>query len=89
MADSGLIHENIPLFPLIQPERKLDVIIALDAVSHPNQPLSLTLIAFSSNPNLFRNVSQSADGSDEDDPNLYACWSSSLTLFVDDIFEGR
>ncbi|EFP83164.2 uncharacterized protein PGTG_09117 [Puccinia graminis f. sp. tritici CRL 75-36-700-3] len=44
MADSGLIHENIPLFPLIQPERKLDVIIALDA---------------------------SADGSDEDDPNLY------------------
>ncbi|WAQ90469.1 hypothetical protein PtA15_12A458 [Puccinia triticina] len=31
MADSGLIHENVPLFPLIQPERKLDVIMALDA----------------------------------------------------------
>ncbi|KNZ48676.1 hypothetical protein VP01_549g4 [Puccinia sorghi] len=31
MADSGLIHENLPLFPLIQPERKVDVLIALDA----------------------------------------------------------
>jgi len=31
MADSGLIHENIPLFPLLQPERKVDVLIALDA----------------------------------------------------------
>lgn len=33
MADSGLIHENIPLFPLIQPERQLDVVIAVDATA--------------------------------------------------------
>jgi len=31
MADSGFIYENVPLFPLIQPERKVDVLIALDA----------------------------------------------------------
>ncbi|KAH9817183.1 lysophospholipase catalytic domain-containing protein [Melampsora americana] len=31
MADGGLASENIPLFPLIQPIRQLDVIIAIDS----------------------------------------------------------
>jgi hypothetical protein len=47
MADSGLIHENIPLLPLIQPERKLDVVIALDAVSHSTQSSHMTQLAVS------------------------------------------
>lgn len=34
MGDGGLADENIPLFPLIQPSRKMDVIIAVDSVGH-------------------------------------------------------
>lgn len=33
MSDGGFAHENIPLFPLLQPSRKLDSIIAIDSVS--------------------------------------------------------
>ncbi|KNZ62894.1 hypothetical protein VP01_120g5 [Puccinia sorghi] len=33
MADCGLINESIPIYSLLQPERKIDAIIAVDAVS--------------------------------------------------------
>jgi hypothetical protein len=34
MADCGFINESIPIYPLLQPERKIDAIIAVDAVSN-------------------------------------------------------
>ncbi|PLW13473.1 hypothetical protein PCANC_26776 [Puccinia coronata f. sp. avenae] len=46
MADSGLIHENIPLLPLIQPERKLDVVIALDASADGKDETDPTLFTY-------------------------------------------
>ncbi|PLW18591.1 hypothetical protein PCANC_09201 [Puccinia coronata f. sp. avenae] len=33
MADCGFINESIPIYPLLQPERKIDAIIAVDASS--------------------------------------------------------
>jgi hypothetical protein len=33
MADCGFINESIPIYTLLQPERKIDAIIAVDAVS--------------------------------------------------------
>ncbi|KAH9816824.1 lysophospholipase [Melampsora americana] len=38
MGDPGLASENIPLFPLIQPFRKLDVIIAVDSTADGKDP---------------------------------------------------
>ncbi|EGG07467.1 uncharacterized protein MELLADRAFT_62630 [Melampsora larici-populina 98AG31] len=35
MADGGFADENIPLFPLIQPSRKVDAIIAVDSTANP------------------------------------------------------
>ncbi|KAI9605782.1 hypothetical protein H4Q26_004150 [Puccinia striiformis f. sp. tritici PST-130] len=46
MADSGLIHENVPLLPLIQPERKLDVIIALDSSADGKDESDPSLYAY-------------------------------------------
>lgn len=36
LVDAGLGGENIPFFPFIQPERKIDVIIAIDASADTN-----------------------------------------------------
>jgi hypothetical protein len=33
MADCALTMENVPIFPFLQPSRKIDVIIAVDSVS--------------------------------------------------------
>lgn len=38
MGDPGLASENIPLWPLIQPFRKLDVIIAVDSTADGKDP---------------------------------------------------
>ncbi|EGG04873.1 uncharacterized protein MELLADRAFT_108088 [Melampsora larici-populina 98AG31] len=42
MGDPGLASENIPLFPLIQPFRKLDVIIAVDSANPNGTSLYMT-----------------------------------------------
>jgi lysophospholipase len=34
LADGAMAQENLPLFPLLQPSRKVDVILAFDAVEY-------------------------------------------------------
>ncbi|KAH9809333.1 lysophospholipase catalytic domain-containing protein [Melampsora americana] len=46
MADGGFADENIPLFPLIQPSRKLDAIIAVDSTANPGDPSEKSKVAY-------------------------------------------
>ncbi|PLW18607.1 hypothetical protein PCANC_09197 [Puccinia coronata f. sp. avenae] len=53
MADSGLIEENIPIRPLIQPERKLDVVFALDSSAAGQDPRDPSLYRYPNGAQLY------------------------------------
>ncbi|KNZ63807.1 hypothetical protein VP01_109g6 [Puccinia sorghi] len=49
MADCGLIMENLPIFPFLQPSRKVDVIIAVDSSAdgtNPSDPTQFRCLFF-------------------------------------------
>lgn len=53
MADSGLPHENVPIFPFLQPSRKVDVIIAVDSSADGSDPDDPTQFSYPNGTALF------------------------------------
>ncbi|KAG0139668.1 hypothetical protein CROQUDRAFT_69979 [Cronartium quercuum f. sp. fusiforme G11] len=53
MADGGSASENIPMFPLIQPIRELDVIIAVDSTAEEKDPIQNHAIGYPNGTSLY------------------------------------
>ncbi|KAG0140869.1 hypothetical protein CROQUDRAFT_68916 [Cronartium quercuum f. sp. fusiforme G11] len=53
MADGGLASENIPLFPLLQPSRRVDTIIAVDSTADNSSLSDTSAIAYPNGTSLY------------------------------------